>query len=94
MCQIKASIPQAEIDALWAKLEDLRSAVAGMGPVRAGPNTSREGAARGYTHAVTIDFEDAAARYAYLVHPDHITAGAQLVAMYEGGAKGICVLDI
>ena len=94
LCQIEPTISQTEIDALWAKLEALRSAVPGMGPVRAGRNTSPEGAARGYTHAITIDFETSAARDAYLSHPDHIAAGAELVAMCAGGADGICVLDI
>ena len=94
LCQMKPGVPEAEIDTLWAELEALRAAVAGMGPVRAGPNHSPEDAGRGYTHAFTIDFESAAARDAYLVHPAHIAAGARLAQMCEGGAQGICVLDI
>jgi hypothetical protein len=37
-----------------------------------GTDNSPEGLAHGYTHAWTLDFDDAAARDAYLVHPDHV----------------------
>ncbi|GAA5174666.1 hypothetical protein GCM10025771_04930 [Niveibacterium umoris] len=36
-----------------------------------GTNVSPEGLAHGFTHAFLLDFEDAAARDAYLHHPAH-----------------------
>lgn len=94
LCQIKPDVQAADLDALWTELEGLRASVPGMGAVRAGIDTSPEGIGRGYTHAFTIDFESVIARDAYLVHPAHLAAAARLVAMCEGGSKGICVLDI
>ena len=41
-----------------------------------------------------MDFSDAAARDAYLIHPDHKAAGAKLVAALEGGRDGLMVFDI
>jgi hypothetical protein len=64
-----------------------------MGPVAFGANVSPEPFARGFTHGFTIDFRDAAARDAYLAHPDHGRAGARLVAALEGGTDGLFVLD-
>ena len=50
--------------------------------------------ARGYTHGFTMDFADTAARDAYLVHPDHISAGGRLCACAEGGRDGVLVVDL
>ncbi|HVX80463.1 MAG TPA: Dabb family protein, partial [Devosiaceae bacterium] len=38
-------------------------------------------------------FDTAAARDAYLVHPDHQAVGARIVAAAEGGPAGILVFD-
>ena len=48
----------------------------------------------GHTHAFTVDFDDAAARDAYLALPEHESAGARLVRATEGGLAGLIVLDI
>lgn len=48
---------------------------------------------RGFSQVFWFDFEDAAARDAYLVDPDHQAIGAQLVALC-GGVNGIFVCDI
>jgi Stress responsive A/B Barrel Domain len=47
----------------------------------------------GFHDLFWFDFTDAAARDAYLVHPDHQKAGARLVAAC-GGIEGIQVLDV
>nr|WP_287285619.1 hypothetical protein [Mesorhizobium sp.] len=41
-----------------------------------------------------MDFRDAAARDAYLVHEAHSRAGARLVAALEGGTDGLMVFDL
>ena len=41
-----------------------------------------------------MDFRDAAARDAYLVHPDHQKAGARLVGALAGGVDGLIVFDL
>ncbi|WP_245316081.1 Dabb family protein [Mesorhizobium wenxiniae] len=69
---------------MHAALEALRRPIDGMGKVEFSANTSPEPFARGFTHG-TIDFRDAAARDAYLMHEAHSRAGARLVAALEGG---------
>jgi len=91
--KVRVDVGEAELAAIHADLEALRGAIAGMGPVAFGVNVSPEPFARGFTHGFTVDFRDAAARDAYLVHPDHGRAGARMVAALEGGTGGLFVLD-
>lgn len=80
--------------AIHADLEALRRVIEGMGKVEFSANVSPEPFARGFTHGFTIDFRDAAARDAYLVHEAHQRAGARLVAALEGGTDGLMVFDL
>ena len=41
----------------------------------------------------TVDFADAAARDAYLPHPDHQLVGKMVVAALDGGLEGLAVVD-
>lgn len=92
LAKIRPDVADADREAIFDALADLKSVVE-MQHFAAGPNASREGLSKGYTHGFTIDFEDASKRDAYLVHPDHKAAGARLVAVAEGGVDGIVVLD-
>ncbi|WP_287099309.1 Dabb family protein [Mesorhizobium sp.] len=65
-----------------------------MGKVEFNANTSPEPFARGFTHGFTIDFRDAAAHDAYLMHEAQSRAGARLVAALEGGTDGLMVFDL
>ena len=85
--------PEA-IGALFGALGDLKAVAPGMLRFDAGANVSPEGLARGFTHAFVVDFVDAAARDAYLVHPAHRAAGARLVKAAESGIDGLIVIDI
>ena len=67
--------PDAERAAIFADLGALRGVVPGLRAFSGGPNASREGLTQGFTHAFTVDFDDEAARDAYLVHPAHQAAG-------------------
>ncbi|MBN9242962.1 MAG: Dabb family protein [Mesorhizobium sp.] len=91
--KVRPDVSAAELAAIHADLEALRGVIAGMGPVAFGANASSEPFARGFTHGFTVDFHDAAARDAYLAHPDHGRAGARLVAALEGRTEGLFVLD-
>ena len=90
----RADTSAAERTAIHADLDALRKVVDGMGEMRFGSNVSRKPFARGHTDGFTIDFRDAAARDAYLVHPDHQKAGARLVAAIDGGTDRLFVFDI
>lgn len=86
-----ATLPET-ISALFAALDELRTALPGMLNFMGGANVSPEGLARGFTHAFSADFTDAAARDAYLVHPAYKAVGARLVAAAEGGIDGLTSL--
>ena len=59
------------------------------------PNVSFEDHVKhNFNDALIPDFEDAAARDAYLVDLRHQAVGAQLVSAAEGGLKGIVVFDM
>ena len=92
--RFRADVGESERIAIQGDLEALRDRIGGMGPVHFSANVSPEHFARGFTHGFTIDFDDAAARDAYLVHPDHQRAGARLVAALEGGTDGLLVIDL
>ena len=94
LVKFRADVTASERDGIWADLAALKHALPGLLSSKFGPNISPEGLARGYSHAFVMTFEDAAARDAYLVHPDHKKAGARLVAAAKGGVDGICVVDI
>lgn len=86
--------PDAERAAIFADLGALRGVVPGLRAFSGGPNTSREGLTQGFTHAFTVDFDGAAARDAYLIHPGHRAAGDRLVRAADGGPAGLAVVDV
>ena len=93
LARLRDTTPEAEIAAILAELDALRAHLPGMLNFHGGANVSPEGLARGYSHAFTVDFADAAARDAYLADPAHKAAGGRLVAACEGGVAGILVVD-
>ena len=94
LVRFREGVAEAEIEAIFGALGDLRQHLPGMTRFVAGPNVSPEGLARGFTHAFTVDFADAAARDAYLALPEHEAAGARLVKAAEGGVAGLTVVDV
>jgi quinol monooxygenase YgiN len=60
-----------QIDEVFNRLLDLSEAVEGIEDYVAGSNNSPQGLSQGYTHAFIMTFRDAAARDAYLPHPEH-----------------------
>ncbi|UCI27854.1 Dabb family protein [Mesorhizobium sp. B2-8-5] len=92
--RFRDDVPETERAAIHADLEALRAVVDGMGKVEFSANVSPEPFARGFSHGFTIDFKNAAARDAYLVHEAHQRAGARLVAALEGGTEGLMVIDL
>ena len=92
--KFRSDVPDTERAAIHVDLEALRSVVDGMDTVRFSANVSPEPFARGFSHGFTVDFRDADARDAYLVHEAHQRAGARLVAALEGGTDGLMVFDL
>jgi hypothetical protein len=94
LVRFRPEITQDQRLSLYAELEALRDVVPGFLAMYAGPNVSPEGLHQGFVDGFTMDFIDDAARDAYLVHPDHKTAGSKLVAALEGGRDGLVVFDM
>lgn len=92
--KFRAAVGRADRDALYAELAQLQSKVPGMVRLDAGRNVSPEGLGQGFDEGFLIDFDNAAGRDAYLVHPDHRAIGARIVAAAEGGLKGLFVFDV
>ena len=93
LVRFRDDVAPAEISAIFDELRALRSVLPGMLAFTGGENISPEGLARGFTHAFSCDFKDAAVRDAYLIHPAHEAAGQRLVAATQGGADGLAVVD-
>ena len=91
--RFKADISAAERTSILADIAALQPLVPGYLSVEIGPNVSPEGLGKGYTDGFIIDFKDAAARDAYLVHPAHEKAGGRIVAAADGGVDGVFVYD-
>lgn len=85
--------PDADASKIFAALKALQHRIAGIISISAGADSSPEGLQRGNTHGFTVDFVDAAARDAYLPHPEHQKVGGMIIAAAEGGIDGITVLD-
>ncbi|OJF91448.1 Dabb family protein [Pararhizobium antarcticum] len=91
--RFKDSVSSEERASILADIAALQSHVPGYLSVDIGANVSPEALGRGYTNAFMIDFVNAAARDAYLVHPAHEKAGGRIVAATDGGIDGIFVYD-
>jgi hypothetical protein len=94
LAKFRADVADAEREVIWDSLRALKGKLDGVIAMTFGANVSPEGLEKGFRHGFTMDFRDAAARDAYLVHPDHKAAGAKFVAALEGGRDGLVVVDL
>ena len=69
--KFKDGTSQEKLDEVFDALLDLTETVEGIDDYVSGANSSPEGLNKGFTHACVISFHDAAARDAYLSHPEH-----------------------
>ncbi len=82
-----------DVPKIFTALKSLQAKIPGIVSISTGKDNSPEGLQRGNTHGFTLDFVDAAARDAYLPHPEHQKVGAMIVASAESGIDGITVMD-
>ena len=92
--KFRADVTDAEREGIFDGLRALQHKLDGVIGMGFSANVSPEGHNKGFGHGFTMDFVDAAARDAYLVHPDHKAAGARFVAALEGGREGLLVVDL
>lgn len=71
LVQFKADTTPEQIDQIFSALLDLSESIPGVEDFISGVNNSPEGQNAGHTHAFVMTLTDAAARDAYLTHPEH-----------------------
>lgn len=93
-CDIRADADPAEVADVMRRLADLAPVVDGMVAFQQGPNRDYEAKSARYSLGFICTFRDRAAHLAYESHPGHQAAGRDLVALCNGGADGIMVVDL
>ena len=86
----RADADAARRSAVRAGVRGLADAVPGISALAEGPSISPEGLEQGHDYGFVVTFEDAAARDAYLPHPDHVRVAEAIGA----AADGITVFDV
>ncbi len=84
--KFKPEVTPQEIENIFNEVLEMTESIPGIENYSAGTNTSPEGLSQGYTHGLTMTFTDAAARDAYLPHPEHERIRALLLPEVEGVA--------
>ncbi len=89
--KFKPSASPAQIQQVTDALRALKDKIPGIVSFEHGVNNSPEKKNLGFTHAYLITFESAAARDAYLPHPEHKKYGALLGSL--GVMEDVFVVD-
>ena len=71
LLKFKVGTTQEQIDGIFRDLEGLQDKISGIEDFLGGPYSSDEGLNQGFTHGFVMTVTDAAARDAYLAHPEH-----------------------
>ena len=74
----KASATPEQINEVTTAFKALKDKIPGIVSFEHGVNNSPEGLNKGFTHVYQLTFKNAAARDAYLPHPEHKNFGALL----------------
>ena len=90
---LKAIATESAVLHALESLRQLVSIIPGLESFECGKYSSPEGINRGYTWCFTMLFADVSARDGYLVHPLHIAAAANVVAVCDGGINGVLAFD-
>ena len=92
--RFKSAMQTSEKQAIYDAIAALRDVIPGILDVKSGANVSPEGLNGGFRDGFIVSFENAEARDAYLVHPDHVAIGDRIVASTDGGLAGLMVFDM
>jgi hypothetical protein len=93
LLRVKTNTPQKEIDGMFAALASLKERIRGLSTFSGGPYSSPEGMNKGFTHGFVMTFMDAAARDAYLPHPEHEKVKKLVLGVLDGGIDGVVAFD-
>lgn len=81
--KFKEGTSEELINQLFLDVLDLTENIEGIEDYVSGANNSPEGLNQGYTHAFVMTLADAAARDAYLAHPEHEKIKALILPLAE-----------
>ncbi|MBK7644613.1 MAG: Dabb family protein [Planctomycetes bacterium] len=93
LLRIRRNVQMREVEQLFAAIGALQRKIPGITGFSWGPNTSPTGLNKGFTHGFCMGFRDAAARDAYLPHPEHMQVQALVGNVVEGGVEGVLEFD-
>lgn len=94
LLELAADHDPAELSAIMAGLDGLRSKIAGFTGFAHGPNRDFEKMSPDCDYGFVCTFADGAVSQTYLEDADHQALGARLVALSKGGVAGITVIDL
>jgi hypothetical protein len=81
--KFKAETSPEQVDQVFQEIMDLSETIPGIEDYVSGPNSSPETLNDGFTHGFVMTFTDAAARDAYLPHPEHERVKATILQHAE-----------
>jgi hypothetical protein len=93
LLKIRSDVPAEQVDAVFSALAGLGDRVPGILSFSGGPYSSDEGLQGGFTHGFCMTFPDAAARDAYLPHPEHEVVKTMVLEVLDGGLAGVVAFD-
>lgn len=93
LLKVRRDVSASTVKSVFEAIGGTRAAIRGITSFSWGPYSSPEGLNRGYTHGFCMTFESAAARDAYLPHPEHEKVKAKVLAILDGGVGGVCAFD-
>ncbi len=83
LLKFKEGTSEDQINQLFQDVLDLSENIEGIEDYVSGANNSPEGLNQSYTHGFVMTLTDAAARDAYLVHPEHEKIKALILPVVE-----------
>ena len=89
LIKFKEGTSTEQIDSFFDQIMDITETIPGVEDYVSGSNCSPEGMNQGFTHGFIMTFSDAAARDAYLPHPEH----ERVKALVLPHAESVAVFD-
>jgi len=93
LLRVKKTVPAKEVERAFGAIGALKGRIHGILSYSWGPYSSPEGLHKGFTHGFVMTFTDAAARDAYLPHPEHEVVKSMVFELLDGGLDGVIAFD-
>jgi hypothetical protein len=93
LLKVRPEVPEERVREVFEQIGATREKIPGIRAFSFGPYSSPEGLQRGFTHGFVMTFESAAARDAYLPHPEHEKVKSQVLSILAGGLDGVLAFD-